>query len=249
MLTIKNLSVAVDGKSIIQNLSLHIRLGELHVIMGPNGSGKSTLAHTLAGHPRYKITEGSISIEGSDVTQLKADKRAHKGLFLAFQYPQEIPGVQVTSFLHTALNSIRKARGQSAVPLIAFRKLLREKLASFSLDPTFLIRGMNEGFSGGEKKKMEMLQMALLEAKICILDETDSGLDVDALKTVGQEVHKLATKDRSMLIITHYQRILHYVKPDYVHVMIDGRIAKSGDSELGKHLEREGYREFITTAA
>lgn len=215
--------------------------GEVHAVMGPNGSGKSTLANACMGHPKYKVTGGEIVLSGEDVTALKADKRAQRGLFLAFQYPKEIPGVSVISFLQMAVNSVRKARGETPFSPIEFRKLLRAKLAEFSLDSKFMNRSMNEGFSGGEKKKMEILQMALLEPKIAILDETDSGLDVDALKVVSEGINKLASPTRGMLLITHYQRILHYVKPDFIHVMMDGRIVKSGGPELGERVEKEGY--------
>ena len=241
MLAIKNLTVDVEGKSILHGVSLDIKPGEIHAIMGPNGSGKSTLANTIMGHPKYTISGGSLTLENEDITGLKADKRAQKGVFLAFQYPKEIPGVTVLAFLRSAVAAVRKARGLEPLNPIEFRKLLRSKLSEFSLDAKFMNRYINEGFSGGEKKKIEILQMALLEPKIAVLDETDSGLDVDALKVVAEGVNRLASPTRGMLIITHYQRILHYVKPHFVHVMIGGNIVKSGGPELGERLEREGY--------
>lgn len=241
MFEVKNLNVEVEGKPIVKNFSLKIGAGEIHAIMGPNGSGKSTLASAIMGHPKYVVTGGQILVEGEDVVPLKADKRSHRGLFLAFQYPKEIPGVSVTSFMQMAVNAVRKAHGQEPLNPLVFRKLLRSKMQELSLDAKFMTRSMNEGFSGGEKKKVEILQMALLEPKLAVLDETDSGLDVDALKTVSEGINRLASATRSMLIITHYQRILHYVKPHFVHVMIDGRIVKSGGPGLGQKLEKEGY--------
>jgi len=241
MLNIKNLHISVENKPIVRGVSLSIKPGEIHAIMGPNGSGKSTLASAIMGHPRYTITEGEIELEGARLETVKTDKRAQAGIFLAFQYPKEIPGVPVASFLQTAVAAVRKAKGLPVFSPIEFRKLLREKLNRLSLDAKFMNRSMNEGFSGGEKKKMEILQMALLEPKIAILDETDSGLDIDALKIVSRGINNLASPSRGMLLITHYQRILHYVQPDAVHVMMDGLIVKSGGPELGQKLEREGY--------
>lgn len=241
MFHIKNLKISVEGKPIVDGVSLKIRPGEIHAIMGPNGSGKSSLANAVMGHPKYTISEGEVFMDSQNLVPLKADKRARAGLFLAFQYPKEIPGVTVSSFLQTAVASVRKARGLSPRSPMEFRKLLREKLAEFSLDSKFMNRYMNEGFSGGEKKKMEILQMALLEPRMAILDETDSGLDVDALKIVAEGIKKLATPERGVLLITHYQRILHYVTPHFVHVMMEGRIVKEGGPELAQKLEKEGY--------
>ena len=241
MFLIKNLHISVENKEIVKGVSLHIRPGEIHAIMGPNGSGKSTLANTIMGHPKYVITSGELILDGEHIEGLKADKRAKAGIFLAFQYPKEIPGVSVLSFLQMAVSAVRKARGLSELNPIEFRKLLRAKLAEFSLDSKFMNRSLNDGFSGGEKKKMEILQMALLEPRMAILDETDSGLDVDALKIVSEGINRLREPTRGVLLITHYQRILHYVKPHFIHVMMDGRIVKSGGPELGERLEREGY--------
>lgn len=241
MLTIQNLSVTVAGKEIVKNLSLEIKPGEIHAIMGPNGSGKSTLSNTLMGNPKYQITNGEILIDGENIALLSPDKRARKGLFLAFQYPEELPGVSLTAFLKTAYSAVQKERGEELISIIEFRKLLRTLLKNFSLDSQFLNREVNEGFSGGEKKKVEILQMALLKPKYAILDETDSGLDVDALKIVADGIGQLTGKERGILLITHYQRILHYVKPHFVHVMIDGKIVESGGYELSEKLEKEGY--------
>jgi Fe-S cluster assembly ATP-binding protein len=241
MFHIKNLHIDVSAKPILHGVSLTIRPGEIHAIMGPNGSGKSTLANAIMGHPKYTVTEGEIRMDKENLITLKADKRARAGLFLAFQYPKEIPGVTVASFLQTAVASVRKARGLSPRSPVEFRKALREKLNEFSLDSKFMNRSMNEGFSGGEKKKMEILQMALLEPRVAILDETDSGLDVDALKIVAEGIKKLATPERGVLLITHYQRILHYVTPHFVHVMMEGRIVKEGGPELAQRLEKDGY--------
>lgn len=241
MLKIQNLSVTVAGKNIIKNLSLEIKPGEIHAIMGPNGSGKSTLSNTLMGNPKYQVTDGEILIDGENIALLSPDKRARKGLFLAFQYPEELPGVSLTSFLKTAYTAMQKERGEEPMSIIEFRKVLRTLLKEFSLDSAFLNREVNEGFSGGEKKKVEILQMALLKPKYAILDETDSGLDVDALKIVADGIGQLTGKERGILLITHYQRILHYVKPHFVHVMINGKIVESGGHELSEKLEKEGY--------
>lgn len=241
MLSIKNLCVSVDEKPILLGVSLDIAPGEIHAVMGPNGSGKSTLANSIMGHPKYTVTSGEILMDGENLVGLKADKRARKGVFLAFQYPKEIPGVTVSSFLQTALASLRKARGEPTGSPLELRKQLRSALHEFSLDVKFMNRYLNEGFSGGEKKKMEMLQMTLLKPRIAILDETDSGLDVDALKIVAEGIKRMAAPERGMLVITHYQRILHYVKPNFVHVMMQGKIVKSGGPELSDRLEREGY--------
>lgn len=249
MLQLQNLKISVEGKEILKGVSLDIRPGEIHAIMGPNGSGKSTLAHALMGHPKYQLTGGQIfvdkeavaSTDGETPVNLSPDKRAYRGLFLAFQYPEEIPGVSVTSFLKTAYTSLQKARGETPMNIIEFRKLLRGHLQAFNMDVKFLNRDLNDGFSGGEKKKMEILQMALLQPKYAVLDETDSGLDVDALKIVADGINRLAAPNRSILLITHYQRILHYVKPHFVHVMMDGHIIESGNHELAEKLEKEGY--------
>lgn len=245
MFSIKNLKVSIDEKPIIQGLSLDIRPGEVHAVMGPNGSGKSTLANAIMGHPKYRVTAGEIFMHRKNLVGLKADKRAMAGVFLAFQYPKEIPGVTVLSFLQMAVAAVRKARGGAALNPIEFRKLLRSLLVEFSLDAKFMNRYMNEGFSGGEKKKMEILQMALLEPEIAVLDETDSGLDVDALKIVAKGINRLASPKRGVLLITHYQRILHYIQPHFVHVMMEGRIVKSGGPELAHQLEKEGYKNIL----
>ena len=241
MFSIKNLSVSVDSKPILHGISIEIKPGEIHAIMGPNGSGKSTLANSIMGHPRFSVSGGEMWMHGENLVGLKPDKRAKAGVFLAFQYPQEIPGVSVIAFMQMAVNAVRKVRGQSALNPIEFRKLLRSKLTEFSLPAAFMNRYVNEGFSGGEKKKMEILQMALLEPPLAVLDETDSGLDVDALKIVADGINRLASRERGILLITHYQRILHYVTPDFVHVMMEGQIVKSGGPKLAQRLEREGY--------
>ena len=241
MFTIHDLHVAVEGKEILRGVSLTVKAGEIHAIMGPNGSGKSTFANTIMGHPKYAITNGEISIDGEDVTKLKVDKRAQKGIFLAFQYPKEIPGVTVSAFLRMAVMAVKKTRGETAPTPIEFRKMLREKLRGFSLEAKFMNRYVNDGFSGGEKKKLEILQMAMLSPRMTILDETDSGLDIDALKIVSEGINKLASPQRGILLITHYQRILHYVKPDFIHIMIEGKIVKSGTNELAHQVEKDGY--------
>lgn len=241
MFSIRNLSVSVENKPILHEISLQIRPGEIHVVMGPNGSGKSTLANTIMGHPKYTVTSGEIFLDAENLTNLKPDKRSQAGVFLAFQYSKEIPGVTVFTFLRTAVSAIKKARNEPCLNPFKFRKLLREKLFELGMDAKFMNRYMNEGFSGGEKKKMEILQMAMLEPKIAILDETDSGLDIDALKIAADKINKLVAKKCGILIITHYQRILRYVKPDFVHVMMHGKLIKSGTDRLAKRLEREGY--------
>lgn len=241
MLTITNLHTLIEGKPILRGVSLTIKPGEIHAIMGPNGSGKSTLANTIMGHPRFTVTDGSIAMDGEEMVGLKADKRAQKGIFLAFQYPKDVPGVSVSAFIKTAIAAVRKAQGLTALSDLELRKKIRAHLEDFSLSSTFLNRSINEGFSGGEKKKVEILQMALLEPRMAILDETDSGLDVDALRVVSAGINRLASPTRGMLLITHYQRILHYVKPHFIHVMLDGRIVRSGGPELGERLEAEGY--------
>ena len=247
-LEIKDLYVTVDGKEIIKGLNLKIRQGEIHAVMGPNGSGKSTLALTLMGHPRYKIERGDILLDGESILTLPADVRARKGLFLAFQYPFEISGVSMSSFLRTAYNSIHnghkgdgKSVQQEMMSIFQFKKMLKEKLALLKMDESFATRYLNEGFSGGEKKRGEILQMALLKPKIALLDETDSGLDIDSVKIVAEGINTLSGPDLGILLITHYQRILKYVKPHFVHVLVDGRIVKSGGEDLATELEEKGY--------
>ncbi len=241
MLEIRNLHVRVEDAEILRGVDLTINPGELHSIMGPNGSGKSTLASVLAGKEEYEVTEGQVLFEGQDLLELEADERACAGLFLAFQYPVEIPGVGTTQFLKASLNAVRKARGLDDLDAVDFLKLAREKLKLLHMDDSVLKRAVNEGFSGGEKKRFEIFQMALLEPKLGILDETDSGLDIDALKIVSDGVNALRSKDRGFLVITHYQRLLDYIVPDFVHVLVDGRIVKSGDKTLALHLEEHGY--------
>ena len=241
MLTIKNLKVNIEDKTILNGIDLEIKPGEIHAIMGPNGSGKSTLANVLAGREEYEVVEGSITYEGEDLLEMEVDERAQKGIFMAFQYPIEIPGVSTANFLKSAVNAVREAQGKEALKSIDMLKLLREKTTMVGMDQKFLQRSLNEGFSGGEKKRNEMLQMALLEPKLAVLDETDSGLDIDALKIVADVVNQMRSPDRSFLIVTHYQRLLNYVIPDQVHVLYQGRIVKSGDKSLAIKLEDEGY--------
>jgi Fe-S cluster assembly ATP-binding protein len=241
MLQVNNLTASADGKKILNGVSLKINPGEIHCLMGPNGSGKSTLSNVIMGHPKYDVDDGEIIFDGEDITELAVDKRARRGLFLAFQYPKEIPGVSLTKFLRSAYNAMRKEKGEDPVNVIEFRKLLRGYFKEFSLDAKFLNRDLNDGFSGGEKKKVEILQMALLNPKLAVLDETDSGLDVDALKIVAEGVNSYSSKERGILLITHYQRILDYIKPDFVHVMMNGRIVESGGGDLAVKLEKEGY--------
>jgi len=241
MLKITNLHANVEGEKILKGLNLEIKPGEVHAIMGPNGSGKSTLASVIAGNEEYEVTDGEIIFEKSNISELSADERAHKGIFLSFQYPIEIPGVTVTNFIKTAINQIRKAQGLKDMPANEMLKKIREKAAMLSMDRKFLSRSLNEGFSGGEKKRNEIFQMAMLEPKLAILDETDSGLDIDALRIVADGVNKLRSKDNATLVITHYQRLLEYIVPDVVHVLVDGKIIKSGDKELAKELEERGY--------
>ncbi|MBT8473155.1 MAG: Fe-S cluster assembly ATPase SufC [Marinicaulis sp.] len=252
MLKIDNLHVAVgaeDNKSeIIKGLSLEVPAGEVHAIMGPNGSGKSTLSYTAAGRDGYEATRGSITLEGADILDMDPDERAAKGLFLSFQHPMEIPGVQTMHFIRTAMNSQRKARGEDEVSAADFIKLIREKAKLVGLDDAKLKRPFNVGFSGGEKKRMEMLQMAMFEPTFSIMDETDSGLDIDALKMVGDVVNALRGPDRGFLVITHYQRLLEYIKPDRVHVLAGGRIVKSGGANLAAELEKSGYDQFVEAA-
>ncbi len=241
MLSVKGLKANVDGKEILRGLDLEIGTGEIHAIMGPNGSGKSTLAHVLSGREGYEVTGGSVLFEGEDLLGLEPEERAQKGLFLAFQYPVELPGVNNTYFLKTALNAIRTARGEPELDAVSFMRLMKERLKVLHLDDSLLKRAVNAGFSGGEKKRNEIFQMALLEPKMAILDETDSGLDIDALRIVADGVNALRSPERSMIVVTHYQRLLEYIVPDYVHVLANGRIIRSGGKELARELEEKGY--------
>jgi Fe-S cluster assembly ATP-binding protein len=249
MLEIENLHVTVDGKHILKGLSLSIGTGEVHAIMGPNGSGKSTLSYVLAGREGYEITEGRIAYQGEDLTAMKPEERAAKGIFLAMQYPVEIPGVTTMNFLKTALNAQRRARGESEFDAMSVLKLVRQKAGALKIGEEMLRRALNVGFSGGEKKRLEILQMALFEPRLAILDETDSGLDIDALKLVAEGVNALRAPDRAMLVITHYQRLLAYIVPDRVHVLANGRIVKEGGKELAEELEASGYTEVLKGAA
>lgn len=250
MLEIKNLHVKLEDedKVILKGLDLVVPKGEVHAIMGPNGSGKSTLAYVLAGRDGYVVTDGDIVWNGESILEMEPDERAAKGVFLAFQYPMEIPGVAGLTFLRTAANSVRKKRGQDEYTTPEFMKVVRERAGKLNIDVEMLKRPVNVGFSGGEKKRSEILQMAMLEPTLCVLDETDSGLDIDALKIVSQGVNALRSPDRAMLVITHYQRLLDYIVPDKVHVLAHGRIQKTGDKELAKHLEKSGYAEFMDAA-
>tara|TARA_Y100000590_G_scaffold456136_1_gene606077 strand:+ start:92 stop:826 length:735 start_codon:yes stop_codon:yes gene_type:complete len=243
MLEIKNLKASIGGKGILKGLNLSIKPGEVHAIMGPNGSGKSTLANVLSGKNGYKIS-GELKYKGKSLVDIPVEKRAQKGIFLAFQYPLEIPGVNTNNFLKTSLNSIRKANGKKELDAIAFLKLVKEKSLELGIDEKILSRQLNVGFSGGEKKKNEILQMKILEPNLSILDETDSGLDIDALKIIASGVNSSRDKDKSFLVITHYQRLLDYIKPDYVHVLSDGKIVKSGCGELAEELEKTGYKKL-----
>ncbi|MFC6857785.1 Fe-S cluster assembly ATPase SufC [Zunongwangia atlantica] len=241
MLKIKNLHANIEGKEILKGIDLEINPGEVHAIMGPNGSGKSTLSSVIAGREEYEMTEGEIIFENEDLAELDPEERAHKGVFLSFQYPVEIPGVSVTNFMKTAINAHRKANGLEDMPANEMLKLIREKSELLEIDRKFLSRSLNEGFSGGEKKRNEIFQMAMLEPKLSILDETDSGLDIDALKIVSNGVNKLRSEKNAVLVITHYQRLLNYIVPDVVHVLIDGKIVKTGGKELAYELEERGY--------
>jgi Fe-S cluster assembly ATP-binding protein len=241
LLEVRNLHVSVDGTEILRGLDLVVNAGEVHAVMGPNGSGKSTLAGTLAGHPRYTVTGGEVLYQGQDLLALPPEVRAREGVFLAMQYPIEIPGVSNAYFLKAALNEIRAHRGQDELDAMEFLTLLKLKLKLVDMDPSFTSRPVNEGFSGGEKKRNEILQMAVLEPKLAILDETDSGLDIDALRIVANGIEKLRSPERAMILVTHYQRLLNYVTPDYVHVLAGGRIVRSGGAELAHELEARGY--------
>ena len=241
MLTIENLHAAVDGKTILRGVDLDVKSGEIHAIMGPNGSGKSTLSSVIAGNEVYEITKGNILLNGEEINELDAEERAHRGIFMSFQYPVEIPGVSVTNFIKTAINSSRKAKGLNEMPASEMLKKIRKKAELLEIDTKFLSRSLNEGFSGGEKKRNEIFQMAMLEPKLSILDETDSGLDIDALKVVANGVNKLRNKYNAVVIITHYQRLLNYISPDFVHVLHDGKIVKSGTKDLAHELEAKGY--------
>lgn len=242
-LIINDLHVGVEDTEILKGVNLTIKTGEVHAIMGPNGTGKSTLAYALMGHPKFTVEKGEVLLDGENILDLDPDERAHKGLFLAFQYPVAVPGVSVANFLRTAVNAKRKANNpeDEGISIPAFRKMLREKMELLELETSFAGRYLNEGFSGGEKKRVEILQMAALDPTFAILDETDSGLDIDALQTVADGVNKLRSDQQGTLMITHYQRVLNYIKPDFVHVMLDGRIVESGGPELAKRLEEEGY--------
>jgi Fe-S cluster assembly ATP-binding protein len=242
-ISIRNLHVNVNGKEILKGVNLDVKQGEVHALMGPNGTGKSTLAYTLMGHPGYEVTEGEAIFKGQNVLELEPDQRSHLGIFLAFQYPIAIPGVTVANFLRSAINARRKAANpeDKGIPIPEFRKLLKEKMDLLQMDHSFAGRYLNEGFSGGEKKRAEVLQMASLQPEIAIMDETDSGLDIDALRIVSEGVNALRNPELGVLVITHYQRILNYIKPEYVHIMLDGRIVESGGPELALHLEEHGY--------
>jgi Fe-S cluster assembly ATP-binding protein len=251
LLQITNLQATVEeaGKTILHGLDLAIPAGQVHAIMGPNGAGKSTLGYTLAGRDGYTVTQGDIQLNGESILEMEADERARAGLFLAFQYPVELPGVNTAQFLRTALNAHRTQRGEPELDALAFLKLARAEMAKLSMSDDFLTRSVNTGFSGGEKKRFEILQMALLQPTLAVMDETDSGLDIDALKIVAEGVNRLRTENRSFLIITHYQRLLDYIKPDAVHIMSAGRIVRSGGPELAQQLEAEGYENLIKSAA
>lgn len=241
MLTIKNLHASVEDKEILKGINLEVKAGEVHAIMGPNGAGKSTLSSIIAGNENYEVTEGEIILDGEDIAELAPEERAHAGVFLSFQYPVEIPGVSVTNFIKTAINESRKAKGQEEMPANEMLKKIREKSELLEMDKKFLSRSLNEGFSGGEKKRNEIFQMAMLEPKVAILDETDSGLDIDALRIVANGVNKLKSADNAVVVITHYQRLLDYIVPDFVHVLMDGKIVKSGTKDLALELEEKGY--------
>jgi len=242
MLTINNLHAGIEGKDILKGINLNIKAGEVHAIMGPNGSGKSTMASVLAGKPDYEVTEGSVEFLGKDLLELSPEDRAGEGVFMSFQYPVEIPGLSTTNFMKTAVNEIRKYRGEAELDAVTFLKKMKEKMALVEINQTMLSRSLNEGFSGGEKKRNEIFQMAMLEPKLAILDETDSGLDIDAIRIVANGVNKLRSADNAILVITHYQRLLDYIVPDYVHVLYNGQIVKSGTKELAYELEEKRLR-------
>lgn len=248
LLSINDLRVAVDGKEILKGINLSVGMGEVHAIMGPNGSGKSTLSHVLAGRDGYEVTQGQVLYKGEDLLAMEPEERAQAGVFLAFQYPVEIPGVPTVSFLKHAMNSVRKAKGESVLDAFEFKKIMDARLADLRIDNSMVRRALNAGFSGGEKKRMEILQMALLEPELTILDETDSGLDIDALKVVADGVNAMRSPDRATLVITHYQRLLNHIVPDRVHVLADGRIVRSGDPSLALKLEESGYGDLVTAA-
>lgn len=251
MLKIENLHASIEGNEILKGINLEVKPGEVHAIMGPNGSGKSTLASVLAGRAEYVVESGSITYENEDLLELEPEERARKGIFLAFQYPVEIPGVSTTNFLKTAVNQVRESRGLKPLDAVSFLKDMKEKMKLVAIDQSLLSRALNEGFSGGEKKRNEIFQMAMLEPKLAILDETDSGLDIDALKIVADGVNKLKSPDKATIVVTHYQRLLEYIIPDYVHVLYQGRIVKSGDKSLALELESKGYdwiKEELATA-
>ncbi|OJU23097.1 MAG: Fe-S cluster assembly ATPase SufC [Sphingobacteriales bacterium 41-5] len=244
MLSIKNLHAGIEGKDILKGINLEMKAGEVHAIMGPNGSGKSTLASVLAGKPDYEVTEGSVEFNDKDLLELAPEARAGEGVFLSFQYPVEIPGLSTTNFMKTAVNEVRKYRGQEELDAVSFLKLMKEKMKLVEIDQSMLSRSLNEGFSGGEKKRNEIFQLAMLEPKLAILDETDSGLDIDAIRIVADGVNQLKGPENAVLVITHYQRLLDYIVPDFVHVLYNGRIVKSGGKELALELEEKGY-DFI----
>jgi Fe-S cluster assembly ATP-binding protein len=241
MLSIKNLHASIGDKEILKGINLEVKAGEIHAIMGPNGAGKSTLASIIAGNENYEVTEGEISLDGEDLRELAPEERAHKGVFLSFQYPVEIPGVSVTNFIRSAINETRKANGEEEMPANQMLKVIREKSELLEIDRKFLSRSLNEGFSGGEKKRNEIFQMAMLEPKLAILDETDSGLDIDALRIVANGVNKLKSDKNAIIVITHYQRLLDHIVPDFVHVLYDGKIVKTGGASLAHELEEKGY--------
>jgi Fe-S cluster assembly ATP-binding protein len=244
MLKIQNLHAGIEDKKILNGINLEIKAGEVHAIMGPNGSGKSTLASVLAGREAYEVTEGSVEFLGKDLLEMSPEERAGEGLFLAFQYPVEIPGLSTTNFIKTALNEVRKYRGQEPLDAVAFLRMMKEKMALMNIDKSLLSRSLNEGFSGGEKKRNEIFQMAMLQPRLAVLDETDSGLDIDAIRIVANGVNKIRNKENAVLVVTHYQRLLDYIIPDFVHVLYNGRIVKSGPKELALELEEKGY-DFI----
>ena len=248
LLKIEDLHVKAESRTVLKGVDLEIRAGEVHALMGPNGSGKSTLAHVLAGREGYEVVRGRVSYQGRDLLSLEPEERARQGFFLAFQYPVEIPGVNNTYFLKAAVNAVRKHRGEPELDAVDFLRVIKEKIALLEMDPSLLKRSLNEGFSGGEKKRNEILQMALLEPRLCVLDETDSGLDIDALRIVAKGVNAMRSPDRAILVVTHYQRLLHHIVPDRVHVLFDGRIVKSGGKELALELEAKGYAWITETS-